>query len=139
MGSCDLPTDTCQGTGQSFMQINYYFPRWFLSRALAFSLRTAGCLKPELSLRMLNVRSPFESIFVGAGFNDAALVRSVIANNRGSVLDVTEMDGHSALHLAVQLSHVESIKVLLEMGAEPYLENTTQEYVKTGLASLLCG
>jgi len=130
MSSCDLPTDTCQGTGQSFMQINYYFPTWFLSRALTFSLRTSEFQRPEHSLRMLNVRSPLESLFAGAGSNDAALVRSVITNNQGSVLYVTDRDGHSALYLAVKLSHVESIKVLLEMGAEPYLENTTQEYVK---------
>jgi ankyrin repeat protein len=80
---------------------------------------------------MLNVRSTFEPLFIGAGRNDAALVRSLIYNNKASVLDITDNDGHSALYLAVKQSHVDVVKVLLEMGAEPYLENATQEYVQS--------
>jgi ankyrin repeat protein len=84
---------------------------------------------------MLDVRSTFEPIFIGAGRNDAALVRSLIYNGKASVLDVTDDDGHSALHLAVKQSHVDAVKALLELGAEPYLENVAQEYVKSYLRS----
>lgn len=122
--SCDLP-DQCQGTGESFMQFNYYFPTWFLSRVMTFSLRKSEFQRPEYSLRVLNIRSTFEAIFVGSEGNDAALVRSLISNDRASVLDITDGDGHSALHLAVKRSHVEVARALLEMGAEPYLENIT--------------
>ncbi|KAG4443535.1 hypothetical protein IFR05_001008 [Cadophora sp. M221] len=115
------------GTGQSFLQVNYFFPGWFLQRAVTFSLRMSDFERPEYSLKLLHVRSTFESIFRAAGINDAAMVRSLIANNRASVLDVTNDDGHSALHLAVMHSHIEAVKVLLEMKAEPYLENSTQE------------
>jgi hypothetical protein len=125
-GSCD-PPDICNGTPQSFVQINYYFLPWFLARAVIFSLRTSDFQKPEYSLRMLNVRSTFEPIFTGAGGNDAAPVRSLIYNGKASVLDVTDDVGHSALHLAV--------KALLELGAELYLENVAQEYVKSYLRS----
>jgi ankyrin repeat protein len=128
-GSCDLP-DTCNGTAQSFVQLNYYFPPWFLARFVTLSLRISDFQKPEYSLRMLNVRSKFEPIFIGAGRNDAALLRSLIHNGKASVLDVTNDDGHSALHLAVKQSNVDAAKALLELGAEPYLENAAQEYVK---------
>ncbi|KAL3419618.1 b-cell lymphoma 3-encoded protein [Phlyctema vagabunda] len=126
-GSCDR-LDACQGkTAERFIQVNYYFPPWFLSRVLNFSLSTSNLQKPEYSLRMLNVRSTFEAIFDGADKNDAALVRSLICNNKASVLDITDDGGHSPLHLAVKKSNVEAVKALLEMGAEPYLENATQE------------
>lgn len=39
-GSCDQP-DICKGTAQSFVQNNYYFPPWFLARAVSFTLRTS--------------------------------------------------------------------------------------------------
>lgn len=139
--SCD--NRRCQGSSEGFLQVNYYFPRWFLARILSLVVKFQDAQTPEVSLRILNMRSSCESIFRYAEYGDADSIQFLLAKGRGSVLDVTDDSGHSPLHvrvcntssilrliwiqLAVAKSHVEVIDILLKMGSEPYLENRTQE------------
>ncbi|MCJ1261129.1 hypothetical protein MMC22_000993 [Lobaria immixta] len=109
--------------------------KWFLARILSLVVKFQDAQTPEVSLRLLNVRSSCESIFQHALHGDAESMKFLLNNGKGSVLDVTDDSGHSPLHvwdvqhicsseaksgqIAVSKSHVEVIDILLRMGSEP--------------------
>lgn len=95
--SCD--NRRCQGSSEGYLQVNYYFPQWFLARILSLVVRFQDAQTPEVSLRMLNVRSSCESIFRYAGSGDVDSIQFLLAQEKGSVLDVTDDSGHSLLHV----------------------------------------
>lgn len=106
MGYAGLPILTpscnnrvCQRSSEGFLQVNYYFPQWFLARILSLVVRFQDAQAPEISLRLLNVRSSYESIFQYAFNGDADSIKFCLANGKGSVLDVTDDSGHSPLHV----------------------------------------
>lgn len=92
--------DTCLRTSEGFLQVNYYFPRWFLARivhvGVGFNRRSTI---PKMTLRVLHVRDTFEDIFISARFNDVESVEYQLTTGRASVFDVTEDSGHSPLHV----------------------------------------
>lgn len=142
----------CQGSSEGLLQVNYYFPQWFLARILSLVVKFQDAQTPEVSLRLLNVRSSCESIFQHALHGDAESMKFLLNNGKGSVLDVTDDSGHSPLHvwdvrhicdseaksgqIAVSKSHVEVIDILLRMGSEPNLENRTQEQAPEKIAGI---
>lgn len=95
--SCNSPI--CQRSSEGFLQVNYYFPQWFLARILSFVVRFQDAQTPEISLRLLNVRSNSERIFQYALSGDADSIKFLLTNGKGSVLDVTDDSGHSPLHV----------------------------------------
>ncbi|PNS17904.1 hypothetical protein CAC42_3863 [Sphaceloma murrayae] len=76
---------------------------------------------------MLNVRDPRDLIFEAARMNDGLLIRSLLAERKASVIDVEQGSDHSALHIAIIGGKMEAAEILLQHGAEPLLENGTQE------------
>ncbi|CAO2649605.1 Nn.00g069900.m01.CDS01 [Neocucurbitaria sp. VM-36] len=117
----------CEKSPEGFVAVNYYFLRWIVSRVLAAGIHFTDYKSPELSLRMLNVRDPRDLFFAATALNDAMTVKMLLDERKASVIDVQHGTGHSALHMATMGSHVDVIKVLLQYGAEPFLENSTQE------------
>ncbi|KAI3332073.1 ankyrin [Xylariaceae sp. AK1471] len=120
-------TSECQKSPEGFIAVNYYFPTWLVKRVFAAGARFTNYRGPELSIRMLNVRDPGDMIFQATHDNDALTVQALLSSGEASVLDVQDGTGHSALHLATMESKIDVINVLLQFGAEPYLENGTQE------------
>lgn len=89
----------CQRSSEGFLQVNYYFPQWFLARILSLVVRFQDAQTPEISLRLLNVRSSYESIFQYAHRGDADSIKFLLTKGKASVLDVTDDSGHSPLHV----------------------------------------
>ncbi|KAI1193233.1 ankyrin [Nemania serpens] len=117
----------CQKTPEGFIAVNYYFPTWLAKTVFAAGARFTDYRGPELSIRMLNVRDPAAMIFQATHDDDALTVQALLSSGKASVLDVEHGTGHSALHVATMESKIDVINVLLQFGAEPYLENGTQE------------
>ena len=89
----------CQRSSEGFLQIDYYFPPWFLARIVSMAMRFKDSKIPHISLRVLNVRSSYEAIFLNAREGDAELVRYLLTTRQASVQDVTDDSGHSPLHV----------------------------------------
>jgi ankyrin repeat protein len=123
--SCTNPS--CQKSPEGFVSVSYYFPQWIVSQVLAVGLHFSHYRSPELLIRMLYVRDPLDELFGATAANDAVTVKMLLEERKASVLDVQHETGHSALHVATMGSKVDVIKVLLQHGAEPFLENYTQE------------
>lgn len=89
----------CRRSSEGFLQIDYYFPPWFLARIVSMAIRFKDSKIPNLSMRVLNVRSSYEAIFLNAREGDATLVRYLLTVGQASVQDVTHDSGHSPLHV----------------------------------------
>ena len=133
-GYTGLPTATpscsnndCRRSSEAFLQINYYFPAWFFARAVSVAMKVQGSAIPQFKLRILNLRDSYEEIFQSTISGDARSIRYLLASGKASVRDISDDSGHSPLHIAVRDSRIEVIQVLLQHGAEPYLENRQQE------------
>lgn len=94
----------CQGSSEGFLQVNYYFPQWFLARILSLVIRSQNGQTPEISLRLLNVRSSYETIFQYALRGDADSIKFLLTNKKAS-------SGHSPLHVG----HVKRIFAILRL------------------------
>ncbi|KAK5696832.1 hypothetical protein LTR97_008136 [Elasticomyces elasticus] len=120
-------TPKCRGSPEGFISMSYYFPRWLVSSVLATAIRFTSHKGPEMTISTLRQRDSTDLIFTAAESGDAVTVRRLITEGNASVIDVASGTGHTPLHLAVIRSHVEVITALLQFGAEPLLENATQE------------
>lgn len=69
---CD--NGSCKRPSEGFLQINYFFPGWFAARIISMTLRFQVNTGPEMSFRILNVRSRYASIFQYASAGDAKAV-----------------------------------------------------------------
>ena len=91
----------CRRASEGYLQINYYFPPWFLARIVSLSMRFQDSKIPNISMRVLNVRDSYENIFRSALVNDAESVLYQLTVGQASVLDVTDDSGHSPLHVGI--------------------------------------
>ena len=91
----------CHRTGEGLLQVNYYFPKWFLARIISVAVRynETNIRRPEVSVRILNSRSRTEGIFESSIRGDANAVKHFLASGKASILDVTDDSGHSPLHV----------------------------------------
>ena len=133
-GYTGLPTatppcsnDRCRRSSETFLQVNYYFPAWFFAWALSVAMKVQSSRIPQFKLRILNIRDSYEEIFQSAISGDARSIQYLLTSGRASVRDISDDSGHSPLHIAVRDSRIEVIRILLQHGAEPYLENRQQE------------
>lgn len=87
------------------------------------TLRLQGNTGPEMSFRILNVRSRYASIFQYASAGDAKAVDMLLTTNQASVSDITEDTGHSALHVCVAMplpnAHILADSILARATLEP--------------------
>ena len=133
-GYTGLPTVTpscsnndCRRTSEAFLQVNYYFPAWFFAWAVFVAMKVQGSRIPQFKLRILNLRDSYDEIFQSSISGDARSIRYLLSSGQASVRDISDDSGHSPLHIAVRDSCIDVIRVLLQYGAEPYLENRQQE------------
>lgn len=91
----------CQRSSEGFLQVDYLFPPWFLARMVSMAMRFKDSKIPELSMRVLNVRSSYEAVFLSAREGDTQLVRYLLTMGQASVQDVTHDSGHSPLHVGI--------------------------------------
>ena len=76
------------------------------------AMRFKGSKIPDVSMRVLNVRSSYEPIFESAREGGAGLVRHLLTTGQASVQDVTLDSGHSPLHVGTT-SHPQSLMLIL--------------------------
>ena len=107
---CSVPK--CQRSSEGFLQIDYLFPPWFLARMVSMAMTFKDSKIPDLSIRVLNVRSSYEPIFQNAREGGAGLVRHLLTMGQASVQDVTHDSGHSPLHVGTT-SHTQSLMLIL--------------------------
>lgn len=119
--------NVCKGVSDGYMQLNYFFPPWFLARVVSMAILLNPTNGPEMCLRAVKLRDAFDPIFKSCLEGDVNSVKSMLTSGKASVLDVSEDSGHSPLHLAMRTSRLGVIRVLLQFGADFHMENSSYE------------
>lgn len=117
----------CKGMSAGYLKIDYLFPSWFTARAVSIAVLTSPSYGPELCLRILNVRSAFDTTFRLCVTGDCAALEQMIKSGKASVLDISDESSHSYLHVAMRTSQLDVVRTLLKLGADPHLENAEHE------------
>lgn len=122
---CDIVS--CHKARFRLFQVTYSIPLspWDLSVVASFSSFDG---KPTMGVSLgpiINVTNEYDktgiiSIVRGGNLSELKLR---LQSRPGAVLDVSHRQGFSALHYAFQFASVETIKVLLAAGADPFYED----------------
>lgn len=120
--SCD--SRICLDRGKIRLEVRYIFPLWFLRFALHAIFHRTLTGGPTIGL-VLRRRDEFVTggILHASFMNDLENIKHCLAVDPGCVNNVFFRDGRTPLHLAVQFNQIEAIRLLLNAGADPDVEN----------------
>ena len=88
---------SCLRSNLKSMQITYFFPRWFVSRAISISM--SNTLSPTFCIKFRRVVPEVNLLFSLSKFGDVDGIRSLFDNRLASPDDVHIRWGKTALHV----------------------------------------
>ena len=97
----DCVNEKCRRSSEAFLQVNYYFPSWFIARAVSIAMSVQNSKLPKFSVRVLNLRNLYDEIFQAAMVGDADTVQYLLMSGQASVKDISSDSGHSPLHVGI--------------------------------------
>ena len=94
-----LPCDSknCLQRAHPALVITYFFPAWFLVRALLFSMRYSSIRGPELIIRIPRIVSNSSIIFTMTSRGDVSGLKDVLQQGLASPFDVDDVNGETLL------------------------------------------
>ena len=95
--------EKCRRSSEAFLQVNYYFPTWFVARAVSLAVSIQNSKIPKISMRVLNLRNSYEEIFQSCIVGDVHSVRYLLMSGQASVHDISDDSGHTPLHVSIQV------------------------------------
>lgn len=120
---CTVPT--CRTKSAKSPQISYYFPKWFVQRAITISMTTTAFGTPNLNLKVRRVVSEMSDLFRLSRFGDVEGCQTLFSKQQASPDDVNPIGGWTALHFAVDHGSVEFCRLLIQQGADPNWEDAS--------------
>lgn len=91
---------SCRKCSDKSPQISYYFPSWFVQRAITLSLTKTAFGTPTLNLKVRRVVSEMSELFRLSRFGDVAGVQALFSAQEASPDDVNPIGGWTALHVS---------------------------------------
>ena len=95
----ECANEKCRRSSEAFLQVNYYFPSWFIARAVSVAMSVQNSKLPKFSMRVLNLRHLYDEIFQAALVGNADTVSYLLLSGQASVKDISSDSGHSPLHV----------------------------------------
>ena len=114
---------SCHLRAQPSSSVTYFFPRWFLARAVAVVMTTTPLAGPVVDLKFQRIVPGDADIFRYAMLGDIDKLENLFINGLASPNDVHAESGVTALHLAVSHRKIEACKYLLKRNADAFLED----------------
>jgi hypothetical protein len=102
----------CRQRSNSSVRISYYFPPWFMMRAMLFMATHVTDEGPEMLLKMTRTCPRDAEIFFFSATGNTEGIKSLFEKGLASPYDVTYGTGTSALHVRIPTSHL-SVSPLL--------------------------
>ena len=117
--SCDQKA--CRRRSRSSMRFTFYFPSWFLARAVKANAAYSSHSGPEFLLRVPKIIPPRSDIFHFAETGNLQGIQDLFERGLASIYDL-DMSGSTILHFALNTSQYPVCKLLLDEGADPETE-----------------
>ncbi|KAI9795610.1 MAG: hypothetical protein M1833_006931 [Piccolia ochrophora] len=118
---------SCQKRSAPILTARYQFPFWFIAKVLfaSFAPNVAG--DPRFGLTVRNRVQPVigKNIFEMARWGDTEGVKEMLDKGLAGVDDIRNLDGCSAIALAIAYERVDICKLLLSAKADPFMEDDT--------------
>jgi hypothetical protein len=116
---------TCLRLSVSSATVTYSFPHWLLHRAVVFAFHNSAT--PALSLKFPRILPGDADIFYFIRSGNVDSVRSLFTKGLASPCDISNIDGITTLHIAIdaQSSNIEMCRLLLAEGADPHVQGST--------------
>lgn len=111
----------CRRRSRSSMRFTFYFPSWFLTRAVLANAAYSPNSGPEFLLRVPKIIPPRSDIFHFAETGNRQGIQDLFERGLASVHDI-DMSGSTILYFALNTSQYSVCKLLLEEGADPETE-----------------
>ncbi|KAK5207025.1 hypothetical protein LTR41_007092 [Exophiala xenobiotica] len=117
---------SCHLRAQPMSTVTYFFPRWFVSKALSLVIATTPLAGPVVSLKVQRTVPGDAPIFNYAMTGDVERMKMLFLNGQASPHDVDFRSGVTPLHIAISHRRIEVCRFLLQMNADPFLEGQSQ-------------
>ena len=98
---CTVPT--CRKRSDKSPQLSYYFPSWFVQRAVTLSFTSTAFGTPNLNLKVRRVVSETSELFRLSRFGDVGGVQELFSAQEASPDDVNPIGGWTAFHVSMRL------------------------------------
>lgn len=95
----------CNGTTQQRLNVSYYFPKWFLMRALSFVFITNPVLGSDFNLRTVRLVDRSADVFHYALYGNTEGLKYLFNKKLASPHDVALNGGYTPLHVGNILRH----------------------------------
>ncbi|KAI9772789.1 MAG: hypothetical protein M1839_002290 [Geoglossum umbratile] len=124
-GTIFIGNETCRNQAACSVKVGYCFPLWFLARAVYLVAAKSSMGDPVVGLTVKR-RVKYMSqnniiVFAETGNNEG--IRRILDEEKAFPDDVDAEYGETPLRAAVFHRNLEACKILLQKGANPYLEN----------------
>ncbi|CAN9449244.1 unnamed protein product [Alternaria alternata] len=121
---CDV--SACPGNAATSLKLTYYFPHWFVSRALRFVYQTS-LGGPELIIRLPRIVEDDHTTLHLSAWGNAKSLAEELNHKSLAPTDVSGHSGWTGLHHAASRGFTDVAKILLHCGADPYFESQANE------------
>jgi hypothetical protein len=91
----------CHRRERPSIQINYYFPPWFLTRVMIFIATYSDRGGPEMVIKIPRLCSPKADIFVFAATGNVDGIKTLFQRGLASPMDLECKNGLSPLHVRI--------------------------------------
>ena len=98
---CNIPT--CRQQSAKSPQACYYFPQWFVQRAVTVSMTTTVFGTPNLNIKVRRVVSEMSDLFRLSRFGDVQGCQELFSKQQASPDDVNPIGGWTALHVSTPI------------------------------------
>jgi len=105
----DCDERSCQLQSQPIIYVSYFFPPWFLARAMSMVLSSTRLAGPTVSLKVQRTIAGNSDIFTFAKLGDVDKMRSLFEQGLASPHDVHFDSGLTPLHVMLNASNPSTI------------------------------
>ncbi|CEI68151.1 unnamed protein product [Fusarium venenatum] len=118
---CNVPR--CKEHCSSLIQVTYTFPRWFVAKLISAALLLKPAADPSMTVAVHRLVAKDSNVFYYSKIGNIEKLKQLFSSGGASPNDVHCSSGVTALDFAISYRKIETIKFLLQAGANPLIRS----------------